>query len=356
METKKSYALNADELLEKIFYYMNQLFEEREFSSALSILTELGRTLVNCDRASFWFWDRRANEYWTMAAVGAEKISIPQGSGIVGAAIETNETVIINEPYKDARFNPTVDKQTGYVTKSILCMPVMNAAGDVIGAYQAINKLDAEGLDDSFNESDVRRISMATVFCGKTLESYLLYNEALIDPLTGLKNRRGFYEFYNKRAIKSMETGPVSIVMCDIDHFKSVNDTYGHNGGDAVLTMVGDLLNSAVGIDDAAFRWGGEEFILLLTGKNMEQAGRLAEKIRKTVEGIVCDYETTPIQVTMSFGVDEMRPENSADENVKQADQNLYVAKENGRNQVVLSPRQRFTEDFPPGMRKEGAR
>lgn len=335
MENKNT-TLRADELLEKIFFYMNQLVEDQELSSTLSLLTDLGRALVNSDRASFWFWDKRSRQYWTMAAVGEKKITIPEKSGIVGVAIDSNETILINEPYRDPRFNQAVDQQTGYVTKSILCMPVRNASGDVIGAYQAINKLDADGSAGTFDASDVKRISLATVFCGKTLESYLLYNEALIDPLTGLKNRRGFYEFYNKRVLKSLENGKVSMIMCDIDHFKKVNDTYGHNAGDAVLTMVGDILTDSMGIDDDVFRWGGEEFVLLLSARDMEGAKEIAEGIRKKVENTVCTFEGTDIHVTMSFGVSEVKAEYGPDVNVKFADEKLYAAKEGGRNRVVV--------------------
>lgn len=81
--------------------------------------------------------------------------------------------------------NPAVDKQTGFVTKSILCMPVTNAKGKVIGAYQAINKLNADGTAGTFGEKDKKHLTLAAVYCGKTLESYLLDTEIRIDPLTG---------------------------------------------------------------------------------------------------------------------------------------------------------------------------
>ena len=146
---------NAESLLEKIFYYMNQLMDEKDFEKAILLLTDLGRTLVGSDRASFWYWDTKKKQYWTIAAWGSEKITMPEGTGIVGAAIKEKESVIINNPYEDERFNPSVDKESGYITKSILCMPVTNEKGKVIGAFQAINKLDMNGLDSSFGERDV---------------------------------------------------------------------------------------------------------------------------------------------------------------------------------------------------------
>ena len=156
--------LSSDELLEKIFYYMSRLFEEKELSTTLFLLTDLGKTLVNSDRASFWFWDRRKHTIWTLAALGTDTIEIPENSGLVGASMMNNEILIINDPYSDSRFNPAVDRETGYVTKSILTMPVTNNDGKVIGAYQAINKIDNEGNDAAFTEEDVKEVeeSVAT--------------------------------------------------------------------------------------------------------------------------------------------------------------------------------------------------
>lgn len=334
METAKK-QLSSDELLEKIFYCMEQLFEEKELSGALQLLTELGKALVNSDRASFWFWDKKNHEIWTLAALDISKITIPENSGLVGASILNNELLVINDPYNDPRFNSNVDKSSGYVTKSILTVPVTNSEGKVIGAYQAINKLDAEGKDASFDEADIKRIKLATAFCGRTLESYLLYSEATEDQLTGLKNRRGLYIHYEKFILPVLASKKASMIICDIDHFKRVNDTWGHNAGDAVLKHVANTYLSLVGIDDGVFRWGGEEFIILLPGKNLMQAADFAENCRKTVEASVCHFEDLDIKVTMSFGVSELDAALTPSENVKSADEKLYYAKSHGRNQVI---------------------
>lgn len=327
---------NAEEMLEEIFLYMNQLVNEREFSKVVALLTDLGRVLAHAERASFWYWDQKEKQYWTLAAVGSDKITVPEGSGIIDASIQNKETIVINDPYEDDRFNPEVDKQTGYVTKSILCMPVMNAKGKVIGAYQAINKLDANGEAGTFDERDKKRLTLAAVYGGKTLESHLLDNEIRIDPLTGLTNRRGFYEYYDEWQQEGDKDQPTSLIMCDIDFFKKVNDTYGHNAGDAVLQTVAGILQQNVTSADEAVRWGGEEFILALPGKDRDQARLLAEHIRESVERTQIDFEQWNIRITMSFGVYQMDAEQSMDANVKQADERLYQAKTTGRNRVIV--------------------
>ncbi len=214
-------------------------------------------------------------------------------------------------------------------------MPVTNSEGKVIGAYQAVNKINTDGSDGEFTEEDVKRLSLATAFCGRSLESYMLYNEAMEDPLTGLKNRRGLHAHYERRIATLRIYEKAAIIMCDIDHFKRVNDTYGHNAGDEVLKFVANLLQSSIRIDDGAFRWGGEEFILLLPHSTTPQAVELAERLRKSVEDSVINFEGTDIKITMSFGVGEINPELTTEENVEAVDGKLYYAKEHGRNRVV---------------------
>ena len=326
--------LTADEMLESIFHCMSKLVVEKDFYESVRLLTELGKTLTNAHRASFWYKDEQKHQYWTLAASGTERISIPEGTGIVGASIENKETILINDPYNDTRFNSDVDKQTGYLTKSILCMPVTNSTGEVIGAYQVINKMGVDE-DCAFRRKDVKALSMAAAYCGKTLEAQLLKEQKLIDQLTGLKNRRGFYECYDEKVLGIGEDGKSSIIICDIDFFKNVNDTYGHNVGDEVLVLVAKQLQECIQDAGEVFRWGGEEFIVLLPGSDLNDAVTLAETIRAKIEGTACECSDATIKITMSFGVAEIDLEKKSADNIKSADNNLYRAKTEGRNRVV---------------------
>lgn len=321
----------AEELLEKIFYYMSCLVDEKEFSITIQLLADLGRTLVNSDRVTFWYWDTRKKQYWTLAASNGGKIVVPEGSGIVGASIENREVIVINDPYSDPRFNSEVDKQTGYVTRSILCMPVTNEHGDVIGAYQAINKL---GDNNGFDESDVKRLALTAVFSGKMLETYLLKYESQNDPLTGLKNRRGLQDYYKSVVEEMCADAESYMIMCDIDYFKRINDQYGHSAGDAKLAHIADILRYNVGDRGTVIRWGGEEFLIILPRANAEYAISLANVLRKIIEDASYDYEGEIIKVTMSFGVAKIDKSKSLEENVDRVDEKMYKAKTSGRNTV----------------------
>lgn len=325
--------MSSQELLEQIFHYMNCLVEEKDFHKSLLLLTELGKVMVDSERASFWYIDEKADMYKTLVALDADPLEVPRGRGVVGVSIEENTPVISNEPYLDERFFAETDWVTGYTTHSILCVPVINDDGRVIGAYEAINK---NGNDGKFDENDINRLALAAAYCGKTLEAQLLMEENVIDPLTGLKNRKGFYDAHD-----DMKESEASIILCDIDFFKKVNDTYGHNVGDLVLVHIADLMQKAIhehlGDNIQVFRWGGEEFIILMPGASIEKAADFAEKLRKKVQYTDCYIENNMINLTMSFGVSSAKADSILADDIKEADDYLYAAKKRGRNKVVCS-------------------
>jgi len=157
------------------------------------------------------------------------------------------------------------------------------------------------------------------------------------DDLTGLPNRRGFLDASHVELTRARRSGrPVSIVMADIDHFKQVNDRFGHAGGDAVLRSVAAILRASIRTEDIAARWGGEEFILLLPETDLAGARQAAEKVRLAIAACDIPVEGTPIRVTASFGVAAHDLERSLDATIADADRALYHAKENGRDRVVV--------------------
>ena len=154
------------------------------------------------------------------------------------------------------------------------------------------------------------------------------------DPLTGLKNRRHFaHNFYDEcaRSLRRKET--LSLLFMDIDHFKKVNDTYGHHIGDVVLKETAHFIKSHCRPYDTAVRWGGEEFLVLLRGTNSEAAVVFAERIRIGIES--GNEFSGDFPVTISIGVAEYLDEDTLEALVEKADKALYHAKRTGRNKVV---------------------
>ena len=308
---------------------------ENDHTAIFGYLTALGKAIIGADRASFWKWDKRRHELWTTAATGVDRIVIPDTTGLVGKAITNKTVVVTNDPYNDPDFNSSVDKKTGYVTRSVMVLPVADVNGEFIGAFQLINKLDGKGFDI---EEDSRKLSLPALICGLALESDTFLDDSHHDRLTKLKNRIGFYHDFSKKYIKYLEEGcdkPLSMFICDIDKFKLVNDTYGHNAGDQVLEHAAKLLQDSCEEGENAYRWGGEEFIILMPDTDLKQATAKAEKLRQTIEASEFPADGIFIKKTMSFGVHEFVKGKSIEDNVSIADGRLYTAKETGRNKVV---------------------
>jgi len=164
-------------------------------------------------------------------------------------------------------------------------------------------------------------------------------SQASIDDLTGLANRRQFMTILNKEWQRlGREKKPLSLIMCDIDYFKSYNDTYGHPLGDETLKSIGQVLKMAAQrSSDLAARYGGEEFALVLPNTDQEGAVVVAERIRLEIENLKIPHQKSRISkyVTMSLGIATIIPQNTVDYTnlVKKADKALYQAKFQGRNQ-----------------------
>ena len=154
-----------------------------------------------------------------------------------------------------------------------------------------------------------------------------------IDPLTGLFNRHYFNVAITHEITRSVaDNEPLNLLMIDIDFFKKVNDTYGHDAGDAVLVETSNIINRLIRTNDVACRFGGEEFIVLLPETPIEGAKILAERMRKEIQKAVIN----DIKITVSIGISDLRQTTSKnpDELIRLADEQLYIAKNNGRNQV----------------------
>ncbi|WP_205407165.1 HD domain-containing phosphohydrolase [Sporosarcina sp. PTS2304] len=165
---------DSDRLLGVIFEYMTKITVETDIKKMVMNLADLGKELVYADRCSVWLHNPEERSLWTVGGHGVQKISIPEDSGFAGHTVQTGAELNIQDAYKDERFNPTVDKETGYRTVSVLCIPFHNAEGKIIGAFQAINKL---GGNKQFTAHDLDVLKIASNFTGKSLEAFILRNE-----------------------------------------------------------------------------------------------------------------------------------------------------------------------------------
>jgi two-component system cell cycle response regulator len=199
--------------------------------------------------------------------------------------------------------------------------------------------------DELIEEYQLRRGDQIKI--GDTIFKYLsgqdveaqyhetIYRMTIMDGLTNVHNKRYLLETLERelpRAIRHMR--PLSLCMFDLDHFKQVNDTYGHIAGDYVLKEVASVVKSRLRPDDVIARYGGEEFAVLLPETDLKGATAIAEELRKLIAEKVLEFEGERIPVTVSVGCTQLRGEDDAMKLIKAADVKLYEAKRGGRNRV----------------------
>jgi len=164
-----------------------------------------------------------------------------------------------------------------------------------------------------------------------------LKRQSLLCPLTGIGNRRYALQMLeSKMAEAKRSKASLGLVFMDIDHFKKINDTYGHKVGDVALKMVSRTLSNAMRSYDFLARWGGEEFIAILPNLAMPQLGGFVERLRALVESSSTEVSKGELVVTISIGAVVAKPDESLEALVSRADGLMYVSKKEGRNRVTL--------------------
>jgi diguanylate cyclase (GGDEF)-like protein len=161
---------------------------------------------------------------------------------------------------------------------------------------------------------------------------------AAFDVLTGLRNRRAFQQQVAVEMSRSNRYGSaMGLLLIDVDHFKNINDTHGHAGGDRVLATLGAILRDKLRIPDIPARWGGEEFVVALPSTDLAGSEIAGERLRAAVAAAVIRYGEATIPVTISVGVSTLREGESLESLTERADQAMYAAKLKGRNCVVCA-------------------
>ncbi|MBR5096314.1 MAG: GGDEF domain-containing protein [Treponema sp.] len=198
------------------------------------------------------------------------------------------------------------------------------------------------GDGTSFNDYDIKQILNIASLASMAINNAALLERSSTDMMTRLKLKYYFFnQLTDKLDLATAQGLPVGVIMFDIDHFKSFNDTYGHACGDYVLITVAKIIKNSIRAQDMASRYGGEEFTVMLPNTLKEDALQVAERIRTNIENMDFEYEGKKVKVTISGGVSvfdvEENPVSSAKEFVEQADKALYVSKTSGRNRISFA-------------------
>lgn len=210
--------------------------------------------------------------------------------------------------------------------------PSINVSQGILDAFQILNSVVifwSIGLISYYFSTDTQTLE------GKLVEyNEQLKTQASIDPLTGLHNRRSTMEYLDK--LLKNASYSISICLCDIDFFKKVNDTYGHDVGDVVLTKIAEAFSKELPQNTFASRWGGEEFLLIFPQSNGDEAKIELDTIRRKIKAIVFNGGSETFSVSLTYGLVEHDFHSDITTLLKEADEKLYLGKEGGRDQIVF--------------------
>ena len=314
-----------------------------DLKKILLFILDKARDAVDAQKASLTLLDKNTSELVVHVVRGVppdveKKINsgemectrIKVGEGIAGRVAIEKKYLLVNEAREDERFK----KSASSYVDSILCMPLI-ANDEVIGVVNLTNKQKG----GKFGTEDVDLLSTLANQAAITIYNARLYHLAITDGLTQLRIHRYFQQRLDEEILRAEKFGhPLSLIMSDIDHFKTFNDTYGHQEGDIVLMDTAKIFRFTAREVDIAARYGGEEFAIILPETGIEEAKALAEEIRKKVEAHEYPSKQGKLKVTISLGVSTF-PQHAKEKKalVEAADQALYRAKEGGRNRVEIA-------------------
>lgn len=290
--------------------------------------------LFPADICSFMLLDEPRGELVVQESHGlsrweAESIRFKLGDGIAGWVAKNAKPARVADVSKDKRFR-TVPGQRSRIV-SLLCVPLVTR-GKVFGVVTLTHR-EKKG---AFTQAHEDLLTLLAGHISLNMENYRLSQLSATDSLTGLYNHAHILKRLEEEVAAARRYHEsVTVLMMDIDHFKTVNDTYGHPAGDKVLLGLADLIRRNIRESDIAGRYGGEEFAVILPLTRKAGGGVIAERLRKTIAGAQFPLPQGNLLVTVSIGLSNY-PEDGIEggEILEKADQALYQAKTAGRNRV----------------------
>jgi diguanylate cyclase (GGDEF)-like protein len=308
---------------------------------AQSIVDHTAR-MLGADRVSLALYNDAADSLSVVATKGypssqVEHVRIAPGAWVIGHVFAFKRPVFV----QNIRLMPSMIRhQDRYRTFSFAAVPLL-AGRDAIGVLSVTDKRDGSVFDrrDEMVLRDISTTAALSLIAARSkADADRLAYAATTDSVTGLLNRPSLDARLHQEVERARrDAGSLAVLMADIDDFKRVNDTAGHQAGDAVLQVVGSILRSSVRVFDVCARYGGDEFVILMPNCDRQSAVACAERIRQRVEQRASGDQSLP-PLTLSVGVAVAEADDSAAELLRRADRYLYQAKTAGKNTVWAHP------------------
>ncbi|MFZ0429103.1 MAG: sensor domain-containing diguanylate cyclase [Acidobacteriota bacterium] len=265
-------------------------------------------------------------------------IRLARGEGIAGYVADTGQSILVPNVAEDPRFSPRADQQTGFLTQSIACLP-LQAHGKVVGVIEVVNVRDFE----AFRLRDLPVLKILADYAAIAIQNARLFSRieelSITDEYTGLHNARHLYHVLAELLERADADGTtVGVVFVDMDNFKSIVDRFGHLLGTRALREVGETMQSRLQPGDRLFKYGGDEFVLVLPGRDKTAAKSFVEGLCRAVhEAVFLKSEGQGVRVSASFGVAVYPMDaGSLREILMAADRALYTVKRGTKNAVAV--------------------
>ena len=310
----------------------------------LDALLEKGKEVCTAEASSIMLKDTVTDELYfhivkSENESALKNVRLKLGEGISGWVAENKKPVLVKDCKNDKRFYSKADQKSIFETRTMMCVPLM-VKQRVLGTIQVLNRVD----ELPFNNNDLRIFQVLANQAAVAIENARLHEMATVDSTTGLYMKAYFFERLKEEYQRAMYfKEKLSLLMSDIDFFKKVNDSYGHQGGDQALVSLASVIRETVESlesEDITGRYGGEEFCVLLPGRDERKAKEIGEFIRKSIEKRPIPIEDKVAQITISIGVSSFPLHASyikePEDFIKLADEALYLCKNRGRNCVSL--------------------
>jgi diguanylate cyclase (GGDEF)-like protein len=312
-------------------------------NSVLQTIMEKVAEYFRPDTWSLLMIDENKGELYFAIAVGdavemLKTVRLKIGEGIAGWVAKHGEPMLVPDVYNDPRFSRKVDELTRCQTRSIICLP-LKSRHRVLGVMQLINVgPELFGDQEIFFLQSLCDYAAIAIDNARSVER--IQELTVTDDCTGLFNARHLYKTLESEVYRSARFGyEFSVIFLDLDHFKAVNDTHGHLIGSKLLREVGQIIKGHLRLIDYAFRYGGDEFVILLPQTSKDQATiacrRLLDLLRA---GVFLKDEELDLKVSASFGVATYPGDaKSAHDLIRQADEMMYLVKNSTRDSIAVA-------------------
>jgi diguanylate cyclase (GGDEF)-like protein len=312
-----------------------------------SILQTIMEKMAEYFRPDTWsllMVDEEKDELYFAIAVGAAAEALSQarlkvGEGIAGWVAKHGQMLIVPDVQSDPRFSSRLDEITQLQTRSVICLP-LRSKHRVLGVIQLVNATVEMSEQELFFLQALCDYAAISIENAKSVEK--IQELTITDDCTGLFNARHLHKTLETEVYRSARFGyQFSVIFIDLDHFKQVNDTHGHLVGSRLLAEVGYLIKAQLRLIDFAFRYGGDEFVVLLPQTSKDQAVVVAKRLQDSLRaGTFCSEQGLNLNLRASMGLatfpnDAQTPQDI----IRQADQMMYMVKNTSRDNIGIASR-----------------